>query len=63
MAALLMSAQRLGVISTNQARYLWMQMAKLSYKTREPVELDIKGEQPNLLKNLIDAFLHHHLSP
>ncbi len=60
MAALLMRAQGLGAISSNHSRYLWMQMAKLGYKTREPVELDIKGEQPSLLKKQIDAFLKNH---
>lgn len=57
MAAILMRAQKMGTITSNHARYLWMQMAKAGYKTREPVELDVKGEQPRLLKKLIEASL------
>ena len=57
MAAILMRAQKLDTITSNHARYLWMQMAKAGYKTREPVELDVKGEQPSRLKKLIDAYL------
>lgn len=60
MAALLKRAQDLEKITPNQARYLWMQMAKLGYRTREPVELDIKGEQPSLLKKQIEAYLKNY---
>ncbi len=55
MAAILMRAQDLGAITPNQARYLWMQMAKAGYRTREPVELDVTGEQPRLLRELIET--------
>lgn len=55
MAALLKRAEELGTIQPNQARYLWAQMAKAGYKTREPAELDIMGEQPRLLHELVEA--------
>lgn len=32
-------------------------MAKLGYRTREPVELDIEGEYPSLLKKQIESYL------
>ncbi|SRR6266699_1419178 len=57
MAALLKRAEDLGIITPNRARYLWAQMAKAGYKTREPVELDIKGEVPKLLHELVETHL------
>ena len=56
MAAILMRAQKLDTISSNHARYLWAQMAKAGYKTREPAELDVQGEQPHLLERLIAKY-------
>jgi len=53
MAALLKRAGDLGTITPNQARYLWAQMARAGYKTREPVELDVTGEKPQLLHDLV----------
>ena len=41
------------MITTNHARYLWSQMARAGYKTREPVELDVDGERPALLHEII----------
>ncbi len=58
MAALLKRAEDLEIITPNRVRYLWAQMARLGYKTREPVELDIKGEEPKLVKEIIDAHLN-----
>ena len=55
MAALLKRAEELGTIQPNQARYLWAQMAKAGYKTREPAELDVTGEQPRLLRELVET--------
>lgn len=55
MAAILKRAQDLGVITPNRARYLWMQMAKAGYRTREPIELDVAGEEPRLLRELVEA--------
>lgn len=55
MAALLKRAEELNTIKPNQARYLWSQMSKAGYKTREPIELDVSGEQPRLLHELIET--------
>lgn len=55
MAALLMHAERLHAVRPTRARYLWALMNKHGYKVREPVELDIDGEVPHLLHELIDA--------
>jgi Zn-dependent peptidase ImmA (M78 family)/transcriptional regulator with XRE-family HTH domain len=56
MAAILHRAEDLGAITANQARYLWAQMARAGYKTHEPIELDVEGEQPNLLDELIETY-------
>ena len=55
MAALVMCAEELNTLKPNQIRYLRMQMSKAGYKTREPIELDVSGEQPYLLYELIQA--------
>ncbi len=57
MAMLLQRATDLGTVTANQARYLWAQMTKAGYKTREPVDLDIDGEQPRLFHELIETYL------
>lgn len=54
MAAILKRAQDLGAITASEARHLWVLMAKAGYKTREPVELDIQGETPRTLQELIE---------
>lgn len=58
MSALLMRAEDLGVITPNRARYLWTQMGKAGYKVREPIELDVRGEQPQLLHELVETHLN-----
>jgi len=55
MAALLKRADELETIKPNQVRYLWAQMSKAGYKTNEPIELDVSGERPHLLYELIEA--------
>jgi Zn-dependent peptidase ImmA (M78 family)/DNA-binding XRE family transcriptional regulator len=57
MAAILMRARTLDVISESRYRYLWTQMANAGYKTREPAELDVIGEQPSLLNEIIETYL------
>lgn len=55
MNMLLKRAQDLGLLTANQERYLWSQMSGAKYRLREPVELDVEGEQPSLLNELLDA--------
>ena len=54
MAALLVRAGRVGAISPRQSQYLWMQISKAGYRTREPIQLDIPRETPRLLSNIIN---------
>ena len=56
MAALLKRAESLNSVSPNQARYLWVQISKAGYKTREPAELDVEGEHPHLIDEMIGTF-------
>jgi len=53
MAALVYRATSLGQITPRQSQYLFMQLSKAGYKTREPAELDVPREVPVLLKKLI----------
>lgn len=55
MAMQLKRAEDLQTITHNQARYMWTQLSQAGYKTREPVELDVDGEEPSLVQELIQA--------
>lgn len=57
MSALVYRASTLGQITPRQAQYLFMQLSKAGYKTREPAELDAKQEVPAMLKKLIDIHI------
>jgi len=54
MQAILKRAESLGRITPRKARYLWMQISKAGYRTREPVEADVPREEPQLLMEIID---------
>lgn len=46
MSSILYRAGDIGAISMHQQKYLWIEMNKFGYKTKEPVELDIQTEKP-----------------
>lgn len=56
MIALLYRADHLGMITPNQKRYLVQQFNKLQIRKREPIELDITPEEPQLLKHWIATY-------
>jgi Zn-dependent peptidase ImmA (M78 family)/transcriptional regulator with XRE-family HTH domain len=58
MSALVYKASTLKQITPRQSQYLFMQLSKAGYKTREPAELDIPIETPVLLKQLINIHLN-----
>lgn len=58
MAAILMRAKTLKLITENRYRYLWSQMSNAGYRTREPAELDVDGEQPSLLQEIIETHIN-----
>jgi Zn-dependent peptidase ImmA (M78 family)/transcriptional regulator with XRE-family HTH domain len=55
MQALLVRSFDVGRINKNQYRYLWMQMAKLHYKTSEPIE--IPREEGTLLQEIVSVYV------
>ncbi|MCI5163101.1 MAG: ImmA/IrrE family metallo-endopeptidase, partial [Candidatus Electrothrix sp. AX5] len=54
MQALLVRAETLGYLTSNQARYLWMNMGRSGLKKREPSFLDISPELPTLLDLIVN---------
>lgn len=54
MATLLKRAREIEAVSDRQYYYLWSQMTRAGYKQREPAELDVQGEQPTLLNEMIE---------
>ncbi len=56
MAALLKRAQDVGKVGPRKAQYLWTQMGKSGYRTREPAEFDIPKECPHLLKEILTFY-------
>lgn len=57
MSAIIYHARKLEKITLNQERYLYAQLAKSGYKTREPLHLDPPEEKPKLLNGIIEVFL------
>jgi Zn-dependent peptidase ImmA (M78 family)/plasmid maintenance system antidote protein VapI len=57
MISLLYRADDLGLLTSNQKRYLLQQFNERKIRRREPVELDIEIEQPALLRNLINHYI------
>lgn len=57
MGALLKRGETLGRIQPRRARYLWMTMSRLGYRTREPAEGDIAPELPETLRDIVDAHI------
>lgn len=57
MAALLKRASDLNEITSRQARTLWAQMSKSGYRLREPSELDLPKESPNLLSEILMTYI------
>jgi Zn-dependent peptidase ImmA (M78 family) len=55
MGALVERAHGLGYLDDNQRRYLWMTMAKLGYKSKEPNP--VEKEEPKMLKRMVQYFM------
>lgn len=53
--ALLKRAEDVKAVTPEKARYLWSQLARAGYRTREPAELDFPKEPATLLQELIDT--------
>ncbi|WP_109488611.1 ImmA/IrrE family metallo-endopeptidase [Occallatibacter savannae] len=57
MAALLERAKQLRTISPSQYRYMRINLGRLGYLQREPVELDVPIEKPTLISALVTAHI------
>lgn len=57
MAALLVRARTLNVLSESQASYLWRQFSKHGYRTREPEEVSVPAEVPVVLPQILRTHL------
>ncbi len=53
MSSMLYRAGDIGAISQHQLKYLWIEMNKLGYKTREPTQLDVQVEIPKNVNEII----------
>ncbi|WP_158561265.1 ImmA/IrrE family metallo-endopeptidase [Emticicia sp. C21] len=53
MSSLIVKASNIGILTPNEEKYLWQQMAP--YRLREPEELDFAKEQPSLVKEIIEV--------
>jgi Zn-dependent peptidase ImmA (M78 family)/transcriptional regulator with XRE-family HTH domain len=53
MQFLLYQAGGLGCLREHQAQYLWKQISRLGWRTREPAETDFAPETPNLFLRLL----------
>ncbi|MCF0265461.1 ImmA/IrrE family metallo-endopeptidase [Acinetobacter guillouiae] len=58
MSSILYRAGEIGAISQHQQKYLWIEMNKFGYKTREPSILDIKIEIPTNVVEIINLHTH-----
>ena len=54
MQFLLYQAEEIGCISHYQAQYLWKQIARLGWRTREPQDTDFSPEKPNLFLHILN---------
>lgn len=57
MQSLLMSAESLGALQKNQARYLWQQISAKGWRTREPASLDFPFDPPTVLPTMIKSHM------
>lgn len=55
MQSILFAAQRQQLITANQARYLWSQIASKGWKTKEPSNLDFEHDKPTVLPTILKA--------
>ncbi len=55
MASLLMRARSLGLLTSNQERYLWQQFNMAKIRMAEPSELDFPTEEATVVPDLLEA--------
>ena len=55
MQALLLYANKLGTVTKNQYKYLWIQMGSLGYRKNEPVIIPV--EKPGIISEIVNAYI------
>jgi Zn-dependent peptidase ImmA (M78 family)/DNA-binding XRE family transcriptional regulator len=55
LSALLKRACDLDMLPARQQRFLWMQMSRYGYRTKEPAELAFPIEQPTIIRKLVES--------
>ena len=60
MISILYRADDLGVLTPNQKRYLLQQFNQMQIRRREPIDLDIPGEKPALVRKWIARYQETH---
>lgn len=60
MASLLVAANNLGYLTPNQNQWLWRQFSAKGYRTTEPPELNLKVEEPSVIRDIIQVHLDEH---
>lgn len=53
-SALIVRAERLGIITQRQERYLFQQMSQRGWRTREPSNLDVPVEKPRAVRKMAE---------
>ena len=57
MQGILYAIQREGVITKNQASYLWRQISAKGWRTREPASLDFEHDLPRVMPTIVKSHL------
>lgn len=61
-AAMLYHCNRIGIIDSRKTKSLQIQMSKMGWKKREPLDDELTFEQPTLLKSILNEQLRDHNS-
>ncbi|MFJ7310825.1 helix-turn-helix domain-containing protein [Peribacillus frigoritolerans] len=57
--AMIFRSKELNIINEHQAAYLWKQIAKKGWRTKEPCDDQLIIEEPSLLKDAIELLVSH----
>lgn len=57
--AMIYRSRELNLINEHQASYLWKQIAKNGWRTKEPYDELLLNESPTLLKDAIELIIKH----
>ncbi len=60
-AAMIYRCKDLEILSENQTSYLWRQLAAKGMRTNEPMDRELRPEEPTLLKDAADLLFKEHV--